>query len=154
MAGALGMLAVVLVWFASALLAGGQLGPTDDIKWDVVAPWPIVPIPAWVVIALCVLPAVGAVIMVPSATWVQAPELFFLLVMTAIFFVMLPIGMSRMYPDAAGPPFDDAFPELGLGQHWKGALIQALTIVLLGVRFAMLAPRYNAEFRRLKEGAL
>jgi hypothetical protein len=154
MVGAFGMLAVVLVWFASALLAGGQFGPTDDIKWDAVAPWPIVPIPAWVVLALCGMPAAGAIILVAPATWVQAPELLFLLFATVIFFIMLPIGMSRMYPDIGGQRFDDAYPDLGLGLHWRGALIQFVTLAVLGVRFAMLAPRYNAEHRRRKEGAL
>ena len=152
MAGAFGMLAIVLVWFVSALLAGGQFGPTDDIKWGVVAPWPIVPIPAWVVIVICLLPPVGAVVLAPKATWVQAPELLFLLFATAIFFILLPVGLSRMYPEIGGPSFDDRHPELGLGQHWLGALPQLVTLVVLGIRFAMVAPRYNAEHRKLTEG--
>ncbi|GHD47257.1 hypothetical protein D9V29_05825 [Mycetocola manganoxydans] len=153
MAGAFGMLIVVLVWFGTAMLAGGQFGPTDDVKWDAVAPWPIVSIPAWVVISLCVLPVVGAAILAGPVTWVQAPELLFLLFATVIFFILLPVGMSRMYPDPGGAPFDDAYPQLGLGQHWWGAVLQPVTLIILGIRFAMVAPRYNAEHRRLQKGA-
>ena len=153
MAGAFGMLGVVLVFFVSALLAGGQFGPTSDVKWGVLVPWPAVPVPGWFVIALCFLPVVGAVILVFKATWVQAPELLFLLAMTVIMFILLPVGWARMYPEAGGAGFSDRHPELGLGQHWLGALPQLVTLMVIGVRFAIVAPRYNAECRRLLQAA-
>ncbi|WP_331229998.1 hypothetical protein [Georgenia wangjunii] len=37
------------------------------------------------------------------------------------------------------------------GDHWRGALPQALTVLVLGVRLAMLAPRYNAVRRQQLE---
>ena len=151
MAGAYSMLALVLVWFFSMLLAGGQIGPTDNIKWDAILPWPAVWIPAWLVIAVCLLPLIGVLVLVPKARWQEAVELFVMITMTAIMFVMLPIGLARMYPDAAGAVFDDRYPEFGLGFHWLGALPQIITLAVLGIRFAMLTPAYNAAFRKSRE---
>lgn len=153
MAGAFGMLGVLLVFFVSALLAGGQFGPTSDVKWDVLVPWPAVPVPGWFVIALCLLPVVGAVILVLKATWAQAPELVSLLGMTVIMFILLPVAWARMYPETGGAGFSDRYPELGLGQHWLGALPQLVTLLVLGIRLAMLVPRYNAERRRSLQAA-
>lgn len=133
---ALGMLVLVLVMFGSALLAGGQFGPESDVKWDVVVAWPAVRVPAWLVIALCWMGTLSAVVMAPAARWPQAPELISSLGFTAIMFVVLPIGFSRMYPALTG-----------VGDHWRGALPQVITVVVLGVRLAMLAPRYNAVRR-------
>ncbi|MBG6238974.1 hypothetical protein IWX78_001953 [Mycetocola sp. CAN_C7] len=151
MVGAFSMLAIVLFMFVSGLLAGGQFGPTSDVKWDVIVPWPLLTIPAWLVIAICVLPALGAVILAPKATWEQAPEFIFMLAVTVVLFVLLPLGLSRMYPDAGAAVFDDRYPELGLAQHWIGALPQVLTLAVLGIRFAMLVPAYNTAVRRSRE---
>ncbi|MEE6274536.1 hypothetical protein V2J56_14395 [Georgenia sp. MJ206] len=46
------------------------------------------------------------------------------------------------------PPAVTANPR---GDHWRGALPQALTVLVLGVRLAMLAPRYNAVRRQQLE---
>ena len=103
MAGAFGMLGVLLVFFVSALLAGGRFGPTSDVKWDARVPWPAVPVPGWFVIALCFLPVVGAVILVLKATWAQAPELVSLLGMTVIMFILLPVAWAGCIRRPAGP---------------------------------------------------
>lgn len=151
MAAAFGMLAIVLVMFVSGLLAGGQFGPTSDVKWDVLLPWPAVWIPAWLVIGLCLLPPVGALVLAPKAGWQQAPEFIFMIAVTIILFIVIPIGLSRMYPDAGGAMFDDRHPELGLAAHWVGALPQVVTLLVLGIRLAMLVPGYNAAVRRSRE---
>ncbi|MFC4555770.1 hypothetical protein [Georgenia faecalis] len=151
MAAAYTVLALVLLMFASGLLAGGQFGPLSDTKWDVIVPWPAVPVPAALMVVVCLLAPVGALVLAPKARWEDAPDFLLLLAMTVVLFVVMPIGFSRMYPEAGGPAFDEAHPELGLARHWMGALPQVVTLAVLGVRFARLAPVYNAARRRALE---
>lgn len=154
MTAAFAMLGIVLIMFVSGLLAGGQFGPTSDTKWQVLLSWPAVWIPAWLVVALCLLPPIGAIVLAPKANWEQAPEFIFLIVATLILFVLMPIGLSRMYPDVGGAVFDDRYPELGLAKHWIGALPQVITLIVLGIRLAALVPAYNDAVRRSRESLL
>jgi hypothetical protein len=152
MTAAYAMLAIILVMFISGLLAGGQFGPTSDIKWDVILPWPAVWIPAWLVIAVCLLPPIGVLVLAPKARWEEAPDFLMFLAMTALLFILMPFGLSRMYPDAGGAVFNDRYPEFGMAHHWLGALAQIITLPILGIRMAILVPAYNAAVRRSRQG--
>ena len=102
-------------------------------------------------IALCLLPPIGVIVLTPKSQWEQTPDFLSFIAMTWVLFVLIPIGLSRMYPDIGGVVFNDRYPEFGLAWHWVGALAQVITLPVLGIRLTMLIPAYNAAVRRSKE---
>lgn len=132
------MLALMLVMFSSGLLAGGQFGPTDNIKWDVVLPWPAMPIPDWLIVGICVLPPIASMLIAIGARAEHAAEFVYFISVTLLLFVLFPFGFSRLYPNETGPSFDDRHNELGLADHWFGATFQILTLAVLVIRLITL----------------
>lgn len=153
MIAAYAMVALMLVMFVSGLLAGGQFGPTDDIKWDVALPWPAVPIPDWLIIGICVLPPIAAVLIAIGARAQHIAEFAYFIAVTLLLFVLFPFGFSRLYPNETGPPFDDRHDELGLADHWFGATFQIVTLAVLVIRLITLlvAQRRSARAESTRE---
>lgn len=145
MVAAIGMAALMVGMIGcSILLAGGQIGPSANPVWGVVVPWPVFPIPVWLVVALGCIPPIASLILVPKARPEHFMQLNYLLGLTVILFGLVPVALSRLFPATNGPIFDDNHPDLRIANHWWAAVPQVITVVLL--IFGMI--RVNIQERR------
>lgn len=123
--------------FVTGLFAGGQFHADEWPRWDPVAPWPVLPIPAWLTTGLGCAATVAAVLMVRRPRQhAELPVLVHLLVLTLLLLVGLPVLLAALYGQ------DDA-----LAAHWAAAVPQAVTVVAIAVRIALTARRRRGEVR-------
>ncbi|WP_306233439.1 hypothetical protein [Agrococcus beijingensis] len=115
--------------FLMGLLAGGKFQHAEWPRWEPLLEWPVLPIPAWVTIALGVAAVVAAAALSRRRrAYAELPVLVHLLILTLLLLVGLPFLLAGAYAS-----------EEGLAAHWIAALPQVITVVLLGARIALTA---------------
>ncbi|TFC89591.1 hypothetical protein E3T24_00790 [Cryobacterium sp. TmT2-59] len=139
MAGSLLMAAFLLLTVLNGLLAGGHMGPGDGERlYRGAIEWPWIPLPAWLVIAVALIAPVSVAMMLRHFTRDDRPLLVYLVMMTLVIYVMLPLLYSTMYRDPTGLPVGvDSYG--GFGWHWIGSVFQVVTLSMILIRALLLS---------------
>lgn len=121
--------AAQLGWvFVMGLLAGGQFLADAWPKWEPLAEWPVVPVPAWLTVAIGVVAAVAAVAMAVRRDATREVGVAFQdLMIGALLLGLLPLGLANVYAGFG-------VPEGELGRHWIAALVALVALAALVVR--------------------
>jgi len=146
---AIAMVAIMLLTFLNAALAGGRLGSFDSERWRPLVAFPLIPIPWWVVVPIALVGVIAAVLM---SVWARTPDRMGLMVDTlrAIVFVIVPLLCAGAYTDPSGIPMSrHEWVDDRSGWHWIGAAPQVVTFGFLIVRVVALTRRAvrNGEIR-------
>jgi uncharacterized membrane protein YhaH (DUF805 family) len=109
-------------------------------------------IPAWLVIALGSVPPVATIVMSVHLTCKRVDDLIGFLAPAGLLFVIMPLGLSVLYPDPTGlhwDPNDEYWnpddPRAHLGWHWIAALPQVVTIALILAGVVRFSKEHAAE---------
>jgi hypothetical protein len=130
------------------LFASGIPNPVADTRaWESEQPWPLIPVPSWVVVSVGVIPLV-----VTFSTWRLVDRrhrglLWNTLLYTATIFGLLPILLAAAYPEPGGVPNGDST----FGWHWLAVPLQVVVTVLLIIRIATVSPSRVPDFEHRAE---
>ena len=133
------VLLLFLVSLVNFALAGGRMGLRDTARWDEVAPWPFIPVPAIVLIAAGVAATIGALMAVPHFRHDTADDLVLMGGVSIIVFGALSLFFAGVYTSTAGISTGfDSYPQEGLGWHWIAAVVQIPALLALAIRGVIL----------------
>lgn len=119
--------------FLMGLIAGGRFLADESPRWEPLVEWPVLPIPAWVTIAIGVVAAVTAVGMASRRDVTSEVGVAFQdLAIGVLLLGVLPLGLAQAYA-GVGVPEDE------LGWHWIASVVHAVALVALVVRVARAA---------------
>ncbi|GAB2455301.1 hypothetical protein HD599_003084 [Conyzicola lurida] len=149
---AFAMLLFFLLSLLNFVLAGGRMGLRDTARWDETAAWPLIPLPAFLVIAAGLAAVIGVFLAVPYFRHDTADDLVLMGVVSIILFGFMSLFFAGVYTSTSGIPTDfDSYPEQGVGWHWIAAAIQIPAVIALTVRGISL---YRAHKRRKQDSHL
>lgn len=119
--------------FVMGLFAGGRFLAVEAPRWEPFVEWPVLPIPAWLTVAIGVVAAVAAVGMaVRREVTSEVAVAFQDLAIGMLVLGVLPLGLARAYAGVG-------VPEGELGWHWIASVVHVVALVALVVRVARAA---------------
>ncbi|QUW17918.1 hypothetical protein [Agrococcus sp. Marseille-Q4369] len=121
--------AVQFGWvFFMGLLAGGQFLADEWPRWDPLAEWPVLAVPAWLTIAIGAVAAAAAIAMAVRREVTDEVGVAFQDLATGVLLLgLLPVGLARAYAGVG-------VPDGALGWHWIASLVFVVTLLALVVR--------------------
>lgn len=123
----------------SLILTGAQVFPTQTPAWEAVVPFPVFPVPDWVLIAPAM---VGLVVLVPiavRATALDAPRFESYLRFTLGAGVSALLFMWAFPADSGFIPLEDGY----VGWHWVALAVSIVIAAIEGVMIAITGPKYD-----------
>lgn len=132
--------ALLLAYVIGALiLSGAQVFPSQSAAYDAVVPYPVFPVPAWLLIAPAVVGLVAIVPLAIGATAMDAPRFESYLRFTLGAGVSALLFMWAFPSDSGWIPLDDGY----VGWHWVALAISIVIVAIEGVMIAITGPRYD-----------
>lgn len=132
------------------MLASGLPNPVAGTSaWDSDRPWPLIPVPSWLVVAVGIIPLVVVLSILRLVDGRHRDLLWNTLLYSSTVFGLLPVLLAAVYPEPGGVPNGDST----FGWHWLAVPLQVIVIVLLLIRISTLAPSTVPDFEHRAEAA-
>lgn len=126
----------------SLLLSGAQVLPDAPARYDAAVPFPLFVVADWLAIGCAVIAALLVVPVALTTRVVQATHLIGVLAYT-LAAIVADLYFAFAYPGEGTPFASPTDPGVTLGLHLIGSMLGVLCAVVLGVRLAVIGPRYE-----------